>query len=139
MWYSQAECVVCLTPEFLTGTLNFEEATVTGASYLNILKNYAIIHTTRGWIFQQDEAPPHLCQPSENVSRPAVSRQMDWGRESNHMASQVTRLAHASDFFLWAYIKNFMYQMKVQHMEKLNHQIATACETVIPVMLQNTW
>jgi hypothetical protein len=43
------------------------------------------------------------------------------------------------DFFLWGYIKDLVYQTKVQDVAELHHQITAACETVTPVMLQNTW
>jgi hypothetical protein len=37
----------------------FEEATVTGASYLNMVQNYAITRISQGHFFQLDAAPPH--------------------------------------------------------------------------------
>jgi hypothetical protein len=43
------------------------------------------------------------------------------------------------DPFLWGYVKDVVYQAKVQDMDKLLHRLTAACETVIPVKLQNTW
>jgi hypothetical protein len=43
------------------------------------------------------------------------------------------------DFFLWGYIKDLVYQTKVRDVAKLRDRITAACETVTPVMLQNTW
>jgi hypothetical protein len=44
-----------------------------------------------------------------------------------------------SDFFLWGYTKDVVYQTKVQDLDELRCRITAACETVTPVMLQNTW
>jgi hypothetical protein len=48
-----------LTYDFLIGPLISEEATIRGATYLNMLKNYAIVQLPQGFISQQDRAPPH--------------------------------------------------------------------------------
>jgi hypothetical protein len=80
-----------LASDFLIRPFIFEEATVTEASDLNMLKNYAITQIPQRCIFQQDGAPPHLCQPSESLSQSAVSRHMEWQRWSYHKSSQVTR------------------------------------------------
>jgi hypothetical protein len=48
-----------LTSDSVIGPFFFEEATVTGASYLNTLQNYAITRIPQGYLFQQDGAPPH--------------------------------------------------------------------------------
>jgi hypothetical protein len=42
------------------------------------------------------------------------------------------------DFFLWGYIKDLVHRTKVQDVDKLQCWITAACETVTPVMLQNT-
>jgi hypothetical protein len=36
-------------------------------------------------------------------------------------------------------MKDLVYQMKVQDVDELRHQIAAAYKTVTPVMLKNTW
>jgi hypothetical protein len=48
-----------LTSDSVIGPFFFKEATVTGASYLNMLQNYAITRIPQGYFFQQDGAPPH--------------------------------------------------------------------------------
>jgi hypothetical protein len=48
-----------LTSDSVTGPFSFEEATVTGASCLNMLQNYAITRISQRYFFQQDGAPPH--------------------------------------------------------------------------------
>jgi hypothetical protein len=42
------------------------------------------------------------------------------------------------DLFLWEYIQDLVYQTKVQDVDEL-YRITANCETVTPVMLQNTW
>jgi hypothetical protein len=53
------------------------------------------------------------------------------------MTCQLTDLTPL-DFFLWGYIKDLLYQMMVQDVGELHCHISAACETVTPVMLQNT-
>jgi hypothetical protein len=48
-----------LTSDSVTGPFFFEKATVTGASHLNMLRNYAITRISQWYFFQQDGAPPH--------------------------------------------------------------------------------
>jgi hypothetical protein len=43
----------------------FEEDTVTRASYLNMLQNYAITRIPEGYFFQQDGAPPHYANTAK--------------------------------------------------------------------------
>jgi hypothetical protein len=52
---------------------------------------------------------------------------------------ETTRCNIQEDFFLWGYIKDLVYQMKVKDVAKLCCQINAACETVTPMMLQNIW
>jgi hypothetical protein len=42
-------------------------------------------------------------------------------------------------FFLRGYVKDLVYLTKVQDVEELRRRITAACETVRPVMLQNSW
>jgi hypothetical protein len=42
------------------------------------------------------------------------------------------------DFFLLEYIKALVYETKVQDVNALHRQVTAACETVTPMMLQNT-
>jgi hypothetical protein len=72
---------------------------------------------------------------------------MEWERKSYHRAYQVTRFdpftflcmgEHKEHFFSWGYIKNLLYQTKVQDVDELRCQITAACETVKPVVLQNS-
>jgi hypothetical protein len=54
------------------------------------------------------------------------------------MTSHVTRF-DPFRFISMGYIKDLVYQTKVQDVAELRRRITAACETVTPVMLQNTW
>jgi hypothetical protein len=54
------------------------------------------------------------------------------------VAPQVTRF-DPFRFFLCGYTKDLAYQTKVQDVDKMHRRITAACDTVTPVMLQNTW
>jgi hypothetical protein len=103
-----------------------------------MLQNYAITQIPQGYFFQQDGAPPYCANtvkaflhqqfPGKHIGRRGP---ITWPPRS----SGLTPL----DFFLWGYIKDLMYQMKVQDVSQLRRWINAACETVTQVMLQNTW
>jgi hypothetical protein len=42
------------------------------------------------------------------------------------------------DFFLWGYVKNFVYQVKINDLQHLKAHIRNAVATVTPNMLQAT-
>ena len=85
-------------------------------------------------IFQQDGAPPHwgleVCQflnetfPDRWVGRDGP---IPW---SPH-PPDITQL----DFFLWGYVKDFVYRTKVKDINDLQHRIIEAIETVTVDML----
>jgi hypothetical protein len=73
----------------------------------------------RGSTLQEDasswypcDCPSTLCHASKSLSQSAVSRQTDLERASYHTAPLVTRF-DPLDFFLWGYMKDSVYQMKV--------------------------
>jgi hypothetical protein len=43
------------------------------------------------------------------------------------------------DFFLWGYVKNIVYQVKINDPQHLKARIRDAVATVAPNMLQATW
>jgi hypothetical protein len=55
---------------------------------------------------------------------------MDWQRSSD--------LAPL-DFFLWCYVKNIVYQVKINDLQHLKARIRDTVATVTPNMLQATW
>jgi hypothetical protein len=127
-----------LTSDSVIGPFFFKEATVTGTLYLNMLQNYAITQIPQGYFFQQDEAPPHYASTVKAFLDQQVPGKWIEGR------GPITRPPRSPDltpldFFLWGYIKDLVYQTKVQDVAKLHRRITAVCETVTPVMLQNTW
>jgi hypothetical protein len=63
---------------------------------------------------------------------------MDRQRQSNRLASRVTKLTPL-DFFLLGYVKNIVYQDKINDLQHLKARIRDAVATVTPNMLQATW
>jgi hypothetical protein len=127
-----------LTSDSLIRPFFFDEATVTGASYLNMLQNYAITRIPQGYFFQQDGAPPHYA----NTVKAFLDQQFPgkWiGRRGPIAWSPRSPDLTPLDFFIWGYIKDLVYQTKVEDVAELCRRIAAACETITPVMLQNTW
>jgi hypothetical protein len=43
------------------------------------------------------------------------------------------------DFFLWGYVKNIVYQIKLNNLQHLKARIRDAVATVKPNMLQEMW
>jgi hypothetical protein len=43
------------------------------------------------------------------------------------------------DFFFWGYVKNIVYQVKINDLQHLKGRIRDAVATVTPNMLQATW
>lgn len=128
----------CLTLDAVIGPFFFEEPTVTGATYLNMLRDYARRRIPEGYIFQQDGAPPHYSNAVRtylNETFPArwIGRRgpIEWPPRS----PDLTPL----DFFLWGYIKTIVYQTPVRNLGELRQRIIDACESVTPQMLQNVW
>jgi hypothetical protein len=125
-----------LTSDSVIGSFFFEEATVTGASYLNMLQNYTITGIPQGY-FQQDGAPPHYA----NTVKAFLDQRFPgkwFGRRGPIAWPPRSPDLTPSDFFLWGYIKDLVYQTKVQGVAELHCRITAACETVTPAMLQNT-
>ena len=54
------------------------------------------------------------------------------------MASSVPRL-NTIRFFLWVYMKNLVYQVKINRVQDLQNHIRDAFAVVIPNMLQASW
>jgi hypothetical protein len=122
--------VWCADLRFCNWTILFlGEAAVTGALYLNMLQNYAITRIPQGYFFQQDGVPPNYA----NTVKTFLGQQFPgiWiGRRGPIAWPPRSPDLTPLDFFLWRYIKDSVYQMKVQDVAKLHHRITEACETV---------
>jgi hypothetical protein len=115
----------------------FAEKTVTGSSYLDMLRLYAISqleHLQPNVFFQQDSAPPHWLldvRQALNATFPGHwigHGPTDWPPRS----PDNTPL----DFFLWSNVKDRIYVTKVRD---LRARIVEAAGTITPDMLQWTW
>jgi hypothetical protein len=123
-----------LTSDSVIGPFFFEEATVTGVLYLNMLQNYAMTGIPQRYFFQQDGAPPHYA----NTLKTFLDQQFTgrWiGRRGPIAWPPRSPDLTTLDFLLWGYIYVLVYQTKVQDVAELRLQITSACETVTPVML----
>jgi hypothetical protein len=110
--------VWCPSSASVIGSFFFEETTVTGALYLNMLQNYAITRIPQGYFLQQDGAPPHYA----NTVKAFLDQQFPgkWiGRRGPITWPPKSPDLTPLDFFLWGYIKDFVYQKKVQDVAKL--------------------
>ena len=54
------------------------------------------------------------------------------------MATTFTRITPLN-FFLWGYVKDIVYQTKVQDMTDLKQKISNSITTIDEAMLQRTW
>ena len=123
------------------GPFFFHETTITADVYLDLLTKYVapqLIDSQPTIIFQQDGAPPHwglrVCRfLNETFSDLWIERDgpISWPPRS----SNITPL----DFFLWGYVKDIVYQTKVQDITNLKQRISNAIATIDKAMLQQTW
>ena len=63
---------------------------------------------------------------------------MDWKGWTDSMATTFTRITPLN-FFLWGYVKDIVYQTKVQDMTDLKQKISNSIATIDEAMLQRTW
>jgi len=67
-----------------------------------------------------------------------ISKQVDWERWSNTLATTITRY-HPLDFFLWGYVKNKVFSTPVPYITNLKARITHAFATITEHMLENMW
>jgi hypothetical protein len=138
MQYSQIECVVCPDIRFCNWTILFRGS----HSKRSIVPEHAAklcnhMNTTRV-LLPARRSPSTLCQHSESLSRSAVSRQMDWEKGSYRMAFKVTRFDPCR-FLSMGVHKRPGVPNEGARCGRTALPNNAACETVTPVMLQNTW
>ena len=124
----------------IVGPYFFEEPTVTGANYLEMLQTYAIPQLNRipHLVFQQDGAAPHWSR--------AVRAYLDDAFPDNWIGrgGPTAWLARSPDFtpcdfFLWGYVKDRVYKTPVNDIDHLKEKIREAVASVTPDMLAATW
>ena len=125
------------------GPYFFEDQTVTGKNYLNMLENY--LHPilvkkriVRRIIFQQDGAPAHYdldVRSWLNKKFPGkwIGRRgpIEWAPRS----PDLTPL----DFFLWGYVKQRVYSTPVPNMSELKSRITESIQLIEPDILQSVF
>jgi hypothetical protein len=99
---------------------------------------YAVPQLPPPTIPQQDEAPPHFYHHVRNhLDREMAGRWIDRGGPIAWPPSSpdLTSL----EFFLWGYVKNIVYQVKINDLQHLKARVRDAVAMVTPNMLQATW
>jgi hypothetical protein len=121
----------------LVGPFFFSEKTVIGRSYSDLLKLYALLQLTPKTI-QQGGGPPLFCHHVRNhLNREMAGKGIGRGGPIAwpSRSPDLTPL----DFFLWGYMKNTVYQIKINYLQHMKASIRDAVATVTPNMLQATW
>jgi hypothetical protein len=96
----------------LIGPLFFSEKTVTGRSYLDVLELYVVPQLPPQTTLQQDGAPPRFYHHVRNhLDKEMAGRWIGRGGPIawTPRSPDLTLL----DFFLWGYVKNIVYQVKI--------------------------
>lgn len=142
-----------MTHKKILCTFIFNEPTVCGGNYLDMLEQYAFPMIKDGGpncldqdpnraIFMQDGASPHfslVVRDSLNRNFPQSwlgrgSGGADW-REWPARSPDLTPM----DFFLWGYVKTKVYTVPIRDIAHLKQRILEAIASVTPDMLENVW
>jgi hypothetical protein len=122
----------------LIGPFLFSEKCVTGHSYLVMLELYALPQLPPQTILQEERAPPHFFHHVRNhLEREMAGRWISRG-ETNAWPPRSPDLTPL-DFFLRGYMKNIVYQVKINDLQYLKARIRDTVATVTPNMSQATW
>jgi hypothetical protein len=112
--------------------------TVAGHSYLDLLELYVLPQLPPETILQEDGALPHFCHPVRNhLVREMIGRligrggPITWPPRSPDLTPW--------DFFLWGYVKNIVYQVKINDLQHLKAHIKGTVATATQNMLQAAW
>ena len=123
-----------MSSECIIGPFFFEESTINGQNYLEMLKKffYPIIARKRivsRMYFQQDGAPAHFSSDvrawlDEKFTGRWIGRRgsIEWAARS----PDLTPL----DFFLWGYVKQKVYQQPIKDVDDLKQKIMNAIELI---------
>lgn len=129
------------------GPFFFEGSTVTGQSYLDMLRNWlfpSLQADSNDFIFQQDGAPPHWHQMVRAFLNEEISHR--WiGRKGGHDLAFCSWPARSPDltvcdFFLWGYVKDQVYVPPLPNtIDDLKRRITMAIGSVHQQTLQLVW
>jgi hypothetical protein len=120
------------------GPFLFMESTVTGHSYLDMLKSFAVPQIPPGFIFQQDDAPSHFHRDVTTfLDETFPGRWLETGGPTAWppRSPDLTQL----DFFAWGFIKDVVYRRKVRDLADLRQPIIETVALITSHMLINTW
>jgi hypothetical protein len=127
----------------IIGPYFFEEETVTGENYLEMLKEFfhpILIRKriVRRVIFQQDGAPPHYAKavrawlnkhfPGKWIGRRGA---IEWAPRSPDLTP--------CDFFLWGYLKQKVYMTPVKDLNELKQRITDYVHSIEPELLKRVF
>ena len=135
----------CMAHDRIIGPFFFTEPTVDRFNYLDMMEFYATPQIlgdgNETAIFQQDGAPPHYANitrdylnetfPQRWVGRGGGQGWRAWPPRS----PDLTPL----DFFLWGYVKDKVYQVKIRDLTHLMARVTEVIESIPPDMIANVW
>jgi transposase len=129
------------------GPFFFEEKTVTGATYHQMLMNWLLPQLREdggNFIFQQDGAPPHWHRNVRHYLNEALPQR--WIGRATNDDSVLIRWPPRSpdltpcDFFLWGYVKDKVYVPPLtSDLDELKQRITRAVESINVDMLHRVW
>lgn len=140
--HSPSVMVWCaISKDRVIGPYFFENGTVTGELYKNMLSQYAFPRFSRlrpDYIFMQDGAPPHYSNRVRaylNNKRPGnwIGRggPVSWPPRSPDLTP--------CDFFLWGYLKSKVYKTPVESLEDLKTRIQAEIRSISRATLRKVW
>ncbi|PSN33103.1 hypothetical protein C0J52_19410 [Blattella germanica] len=132
-----------MTKSQVYGPYFFNEKTVTGIVYLDMLQQFlepqliqdGIIHDV---VFQQDGAPCHYANIMKDYLNDRFPNR--WiGRGGNRPWAPRSPDLTPLDFFAWGFIKSKVYQNKINDLVVLKARIRQAVAAITPRMLENVF
>jgi hypothetical protein len=129
------------------GPFFFNEATVSGNSFLNMLENWLLpeLNSNYGdYILQLDGSPPHFHRNVRGLlNRVLPQRWIRHGADGdNNLLPWPPRSPDLTpcDFFLWGFVKDSVYVSPMQtSIQQLRDQIMHAVQAITVDMLHNIW
>jgi hypothetical protein len=133
-----------MTENRIYGPFFFDERTVNGAAYLNMLQNFLVpqLQQVLGFlhraIFQQDGAPPHFAvDVRAYLDQTFTDRWI--GRAGPLVWPPRSPDLNPLDFYLWGHIKTMVYRTKPRSIDELKQRITDSVGTISVEHLQNAF
>ena len=125
----------------IIGPFFLAEKSITAQIYLNLLTEYVSPQLEQYQlqvVFQLDGAPPHWgLQVRQFLNDTFPERWI--GRDSPILWPPRSPDITPLDFFLWGYVMDIVYRIKVRDVSDLQQRIIEALDTVTVNMLARTW